>query len=249
MKKRNIIMFIILVVLVLSFSGCMYEGGRAPIQESPAPVDTEELPIAAAEKAQISQNLPDLAVINVSWSNSSGLTEHSISFDAIIDNLGNESITGFLYFFEIHKGDGLILRDNNTYSSKFYPGKNVVKSLLFTPELKGDYVGKIILDPNNDVKESNESNNFMSLKLSVEKYDPNYINLTEFFGNKTCVDSDNGRNYNVSGSCRDKYSMTQSMSDFCMGDYTLNELYCKGNASCAFEEYDCPHICRDGRCY
>ena len=63
---------------------------------------------------------------------------------------------------------------------------------------------------------------------------------------ETCLDSDNGKNYQQSG------IITLSGNqwwDYCDG-HRLTEYYCDGNSTDypAYETYNCPYGCRDGAC-
>lgn len=248
---KNLLLFIALIILFFAV-GC--KTAEIPIAEDTGEIKEE----SAGEKAEesIAEGLPDLAAKNISWSASPSAVDESVVLEAVIENKGNSSITGFGYSLAIYGREGLAKKEDKVYSAKFYSGTEAAVSIGFTPAVIGQYTGQIIIDPAKELSESDEFNNFKSAnlavktKVEVEKEggasDEELGILSE---DNPCIDSDDGKNYNVSGRCRDLVSFPEGMSDFCVGEEALNELYCFRNESCHFYVYECPHICRDGRCY
>ena len=243
--------FLILLLICLFLVGCK-PIGLAPSHNVTL---TVEIPKQEAPKqpAVAAGELPDLAVISFSWSNITGLTQHRLILSSAMANKGKGALKGFEYSFVLYFENQLIMEENRTYKSEFFKGKQAYGAISFIPNLSGTYSGKIILDPKNLIKESNETNNAEIVKINVRYYNASYQNLTALFGNETCVDTDKGRrnnskNYNLSGSCMDKFSFIESLSDYCRDDETLDEVYCSGG-HCKFILYTCPHVCKAGRCY
>lgn len=75
--------------------------------------------------------------------------------------------------------------------------------------------------------------------------------LPEFEKNKTCTDSDNGKNYNLKGSVVEYEDslLLRTETDYCKDNQTLVEVYCS-EGSLTSEEYNClnGNECKDGIC-
>ena len=63
-------------------------------------------------------------------------------------------------------------------------------------------------------------------------------------GGQTCTDTDNGKNYNVKGTCTDN---SGSHPDSCVGNNKVREWYCD-NGVCKYEDHICDNGCSEGAC-
>jgi hypothetical protein len=74
------------------------------------------------------------------------------------------------------------------------------------------------------------------------------VTTTSFY-EPSCTDSDNGRNYEVSGNVREVLSSgeTRNLYDVCTSQTALIEYYCVNSAS-QYETYNCPNGCINGAC-
>jgi hypothetical protein len=69
------------------------------------------------------------------------------------------------------------------------------------------------------------------------------------YNSVSCIDVDNGINYYIKGTCKDRYSISY---DFCLKD-SVYEFYCAYNITvnentCFTNLYECPNGCFNGEC-
>jgi len=109
---------------------------------------------------------PDLIIYSITWSPSPPLIAHSTNFTVTVKNQG-KSIAGFsrvyLYFDEM---DGMY-REIDQIAA----GATVTRSFQWAPR-KNSHILKAIIDQENYISESNESNNVMTKSLSSSPFTP-----------------------------------------------------------------------------
>jgi hypothetical protein len=201
---------------------------------------------------------PDLAIKSIGWSKSKIILGESATLEIETENKGDSSVRGFDYVYAIYDGPTLLKKEEKTYFGSLDGGDSIIlEQINLEPKTAGTYSGQIELDKQKKIVESDEYNNFRSAQLIVKEEKQEDDNDEEGEEQEVpqepteevpCIDSDGGKNYNISGACTDLSSFKGGISDFCSGDDTVNELYCSAG-ECTFEVHKCEHVCRNGICY
>ncbi len=136
------------------------ESGYAAVEFSPwvcSPVNV----------TSASFSYPDLVVENISWLPAAFVTGDTITFTAIIKNIGNGSVSEYgkyIYFYI----DGSFIGYAYT-SSSLSPNETVEVSRSWTV-IPGNHTVRAVVDATGVVSESNESNNALEVSLPYVEY-------------------------------------------------------------------------------
>jgi archaellin len=246
-----------IVVLILAvISGCGDESDFVPPENV-----SEEVNESVVENVTVEENVSeeeatdgiDLELVSLTASTRYPNPDEEFELKIKVENNGNNDVDGFEYTVTILKDGVDYEKDTYTYEETLEANDDVKirKDMEFSTY--DEYEIQVYLDRDNEIKESNEFNNFETIEINIiehseeeeeeEEEEVIPINIGE------CSDSDGGKTYNVLGNCTDEGSAVASPEDFCIDDHTLMEFYCVNvTGKCELDEERCDHGCEEGAC-
>jgi hypothetical protein len=197
---------------------------------------------------------PDLEIDTLFWNTLFPDSGQSSELTIKVINTGEDTVEGFNYQITLFKGLDIWREENHESNDTIAPGETTRVKETFTFYEAGKFKAEVYLDWDNSIKEQNELNNYKSTpeitvaegseQPSEDEPEEGEVDL----GDNKCVDSDDGVNYQIRGSCVDDGPFILGMSDYCENNRQLIELYCTNTTQrCRFAEpYEC--YCKNGAC-
>lgn len=264
-----LVLLSVALVLMLTLSGCGKQG-TAVISAKEIPNETAK----AEPKANVSENRATntTAAANVSTAASDSSSNKDLKLRSILsstmypkqyvdfeisfnaENPGKEKIDKFEYSIKITKqgvsGETIIKSDSEESTESIPAGGKIKIRKEYSLSDIGTYSIEVNLDPNNKIKEKDETNNRAVTDVTVVKQTGSATNTSanELPAPKpsgNCVDTDGGKIYTKKGKCTDQGSYIAGLNDFCISATKIIELYCK-EGECVQEEHNC--VCAEGAC-
>ena len=199
----------------------------------------------AWKKACVYCDMPDLTVTNVDFGSVTSMENININSHFTNQGVVMASHVLFRVFATDLKGN-----EKQIEADSFFPiinSKETKKgSNLWNPQIAGTYKIRVVVDPDNEIQESNEDNNEFTITVYV----------TEKI---ICTDTDGGKDYYTKGYVTEKNQYTDwqdnTFPDMCVSDnppYNLAEAVCEKRADGHYYGsqvyYTCPNGCKDGAC-
>lgn len=257
-----LILLTMALVLILTLTGCEKQtqvisveeataeeaaAAEETPQETPSSNETEEEP---AEPQSDLTSKKDLRVKSIILSTIYPNPGESFEATITVENTGTEDITSFEYLINVYKGAVLEKSTRQDYAAKLGAGSAAkIRQDYFFPDM-GDYVLEVKLDPSNNIKEKDESDNMKTADFSVIAQTSSSSGSDADEGpspapSGSCSDTDGGKAYSTKGKCTDQVMYIAGFSDFCLSSTKLVEMYCK-EGECVQEEHMCS--CVEGAC-
>lgn len=187
-----------------------------------------------AEGACIKSRNVDLRVLNIKFEPENILVGKVVKIVAQLEIDDPSSVYGktFETVFHYHDADlGWITIGNPSYTIKREPGTSrPTVSVEWIPEEAINYTIKATVDIGQDIEESNEKNNNLSIIVPVS-------------GEGACIESDGGKNIYQKGTIS---TVKETLTDVCQGNVIV-EYYCE-NGEIKRQSERCKVDCIDGAC-
>lgn len=104
---------------------------------------------------------PDLTVTNIEVNPVHPVVNQTVTINATVKNVGNESSTAFNVTFYVNNSPF------ETFRISLNAGEETILTSTWTPDSAGAYTIKVVADTNNEIDEINETNNTAEVAVSV----------------------------------------------------------------------------------
>ncbi|MCX8147444.1 MAG: hypothetical protein N3D84_03180 [Candidatus Woesearchaeota archaeon] len=177
MKKP--IMCIILILLLLVMVGCEQKitsikskpksAGNASASTTETKAEKEEVVINQSYEPGVKTKI-DLVVADAYFVPTFPSAGEEVELNFIVQNIGMEKVSGFYYNIKIYKDGAVWKEEKDGYAKGLLAGNRtkIEKKYVFTSA--GKYSAEVYVDPDNNIPELIETNNYAKSKADATIY-------------------------------------------------------------------------------